>query len=249
LQPDLILFKKGSTSALNESNYIPYLGEPIARVNSNGTVDKLKIGDGVHKYVDLPFLGESELKTGGLEQYSNKGAFPDPGNELVLYIALDTKEMWFWDNTARSYKQPQDLVGVPEAPYTGKKYARTNNTWSQIHELNIKGDIFTATVDTEEYENDYDFEDMTTAVLFKDLTQKTIISTTVAFINTDPAEPAFVELYEKSYKLYSFELEPYALQKYAIDVTSNTSAKVQGKVKMIVVFKVQTILVTEVEQL
>ena len=174
--PDLITIKRGTQPVLVASNYIPAAGEIIGRINTYGYIDKIKVGNGTHKYIDLPFIGEQENAIdSGIRQYLSKMDFPSIGSDQVLYITLDTKTLYYWDITAHAYKETKDLVGVPEAPLTGKKYARCNNAWSAIKELNIKGNIYTAIQKIEEHELEFNTTEIEDVLTFKTLTTKDIL--------------------------------------------------------------------------
>ena len=221
--PDLITIKRGTHPVLVASNYIPASGELIGRINSQGFIDKIKCGDGIHKYIDLPFIGEApEVRTGGIEEYMSKADFPVLGNDMILYVALDTRTLYYWDLTDNTYKEPKDLVGVPEAPSTGKKYARSNGMWSSIRELNIKGDIYTSTQAIEEYQYDFELAALEKVLTFKTITTKPILDCQVSISNTGESA-ALIEFREQSFKLYSLTLEPNQLQKYQVPINQHTA--------------------------
>lgn len=92
-----IQFKRGTTAKLAAWTVIPKAGEPIFDTELN----KLKIGDGIHLYADLPYIGGSDT----MEQivFANHYEFPAIGEEGKLYIATDEKNSYIWDSESTAY--------------------------------------------------------------------------------------------------------------------------------------------------
>ena len=85
--------------------FVPLLGELIVyTADDTHPSSRVKIGDGVTNVVYLPFIdagtiGGSELPSAELRFYPTRGAFPSPGEENKLYIALDTQRIWCFTNS------------------------------------------------------------------------------------------------------------------------------------------------------
>ena len=94
-----IQFKRGNKSALEASlvqDQKPLRGEPVWEIDTN----KLKIGDGIHDYVDLPYVA------GGDKQqivFDSRYEFPSVGEEDILYIAKDENNAYIWSTTKLAY--------------------------------------------------------------------------------------------------------------------------------------------------
>lgn len=79
---DKIQLKRGFSDVLAKKlvgENKPLAGEPIFEVDTN----KIKIGDGEHDYIDLDYIGESEII------FNSRYEFPSVGKDNILYIAVD----------------------------------------------------------------------------------------------------------------------------------------------------------------
>ena len=81
---------------LKDSNR-PASGEPIYELDTG----RLKIGDGIHDYVDLAYFG-SIASTQKLV-YNSIFEFPTVGNEGTLYI-VNNGNSYVWDSQKKRYK-------------------------------------------------------------------------------------------------------------------------------------------------
>lgn len=89
--------KRGTAVRWSEVNPILDQGEPGFVLDEN----RLKIGDGIHHWNDLPYLeGESEIFSA-----STKQDFPTIGKETVIYKAEKEKKLYQWNNTTQEYEE------------------------------------------------------------------------------------------------------------------------------------------------
>lgn len=86
--------------------FVPLLGELIVYVaDDTHPSSRVKIGDGVTNVVYLPFIdagtiGGSTIPDAELRFYVTRDAFPSPGEQDKLYIALDTQRIYYFNNTS-----------------------------------------------------------------------------------------------------------------------------------------------------
>ena len=89
--------KRGTAARWSEVNPILDQGEPGFILDEN----RLKIGDGIHHWNDLPYLeGESEIFSADTKQ-----DFPIIGKETVIYKAEKEKKLYQWNNTTQEYEE------------------------------------------------------------------------------------------------------------------------------------------------
>ena len=99
-----IQLKRGIAEALARVNPVLAAGEPGFATDEN----RLKIGDGVTAWNDLPYFGESNVINA-----STHYDFPSVGRENVIYKAESERLLYQWNNTDYKY----EVVG--EAEITG----------------------------------------------------------------------------------------------------------------------------------
>lgn len=96
-----IQFKRGIKSLLEArltGDNKPLEGEPVYELDTG----KLKIGDGLHNYVDLPYISGGG---GGVEQvvFSTRYEFPSVGFSNKIYVATDENKSYIFDTTNNHY--------------------------------------------------------------------------------------------------------------------------------------------------
>lgn len=99
-----ILFKRGTAARWSELNLVLEAGQPGFVTDEN----RLKIGDGVTAWNDLPYIGEDNV--------INKDThydFPSIGRENVIYKAESERLLYQWNSKSLKY----EVVG--EAEITG----------------------------------------------------------------------------------------------------------------------------------
>lgn len=90
-----IQLKRGNKNVLElvlKNSNRPASGEPIYELDTG----KLKIGDGIHDYVDLAYFGKKLV-------YNNIFEFPTVGDEGTLYI-VNNGNSYIWDAQNKRYK-------------------------------------------------------------------------------------------------------------------------------------------------
>lgn len=100
---DLIKLKRGTAARWAELNLVLAAGEP-------GFVRdefRLKIGDGVTPWNDLPYIGENDVFNA-----STHLGFPSVGRVNVIYKAEDEKATYQWNSQTLVY----ELLNVEEIP-------------------------------------------------------------------------------------------------------------------------------------
>lgn len=96
-----VQFKRGLSSRWRELNIVLEAGQPGFVTDEN----RLKIGDGVTAWNDLPYIGEASV-VNAQTHYD----FPSIGRENVIYKAEIEKSIYQWNTTALKY----ELVGSTE---------------------------------------------------------------------------------------------------------------------------------------
>ena len=99
-----IQFKRGSAARWAELNLVLEAGQPGFVTDEN----RLKIGDGVTAWNDLPYIGEDNV----INKQTHYD-FPSIGRENVIYKAESERLLYQWNSTALKY----EVVG--EAEITG----------------------------------------------------------------------------------------------------------------------------------
>lgn len=88
-------FKRGSAETWLNLNPILAQGEPGFEYNTG----KLKIGNGIDSWVDLPYVNESSV----INAPSIVG-FPPEGEPDVIYKAENEKQLYQWNSTSKKYE-------------------------------------------------------------------------------------------------------------------------------------------------
>lgn len=91
-----IRLRRGTAARWAEVNPILALGEPGFVYDSN----KLKIGDGVTPWNNLPYLDG----TSSIEAISTYAELPAIGNPSIIYRVVDEKTLYQYNVTTRSYE-------------------------------------------------------------------------------------------------------------------------------------------------
>lgn len=94
-------FKRGTSSKWAELNIVLEAGQPGFATDEN----RLKIGDGVTAWNDLPYVGESSV-VNAQTHYD----FPSIGRSNVIYKAEAEKCIYQWSSTKLKY----ELIGSTE---------------------------------------------------------------------------------------------------------------------------------------
>ena len=96
-----IQFKRGIASRWAELNLVLEAGQPGFVTDEN----RLKIGDGITAWNELPYVGESSV-VNAQTHYD----FPSIGRENVIYKAEAEKRIYQWSSTSLKY----ELLGSTE---------------------------------------------------------------------------------------------------------------------------------------
>lgn len=91
-----IQFKRGLSSTWITKNPILAIGEPGFEKDTG----RLKIGDGVTPWIDLPYADEQSICS-----RSSVEDFPPVGNISTLYKAINTKSLYQWNEETSSYEE------------------------------------------------------------------------------------------------------------------------------------------------
>jgi hypothetical protein len=97
----VIQFKRGAASRWKELNVILEAGQPGFVTDEN----RLKIGDGLTAWNDLPYVGEASVVN-----VQTHYDFPNIGRENVIYKAEAEKSIYQWNAAALKY----ELLGSTE---------------------------------------------------------------------------------------------------------------------------------------
>ena len=88
--------KRGTAARWIEVNPILAQGEPGFVLDEN----RLKIGDGVTPWVNLPYIGESNIFSG-----RTKEDFPEKGNSWTIYKSEEEKTIYQWNTELEIYEE------------------------------------------------------------------------------------------------------------------------------------------------
>lgn len=97
-------FKKGTAARWKEVNPVLAESEPGFVIDEN----RLKIGDGVTAWNDLPYMGENSVFNA-----STHYDFPSIGRVNVIYKAESEKKIYQWNSVSLKYEtiQSTDDIG------------------------------------------------------------------------------------------------------------------------------------------
>lgn len=87
--------RRGTASVWEKNNPVLHRGEPGFVIDEN----RLKIGDGVTLWNDLPYIGEASVYNA-----TTHYAFPSIGRTNVIYKAEEEKKIYQWNTTTLSYE-------------------------------------------------------------------------------------------------------------------------------------------------
>lgn len=94
-------FKKGTADRWQEVNPVLAAGEPGFVTDEN----RLKIGDGITAWNDLPYMGESSVVNADTHY-----DFPSIGRDNVIYKAESEKKIYQWNSSELKY----EIIGEVE---------------------------------------------------------------------------------------------------------------------------------------
>ena len=92
-----ILLRRGTLAEFTEHNPLLKYGEPSFVVD----IWKLKIGDGIHCWNDLPYIGGD---TSVVKVYQTKEELPQPGVSGILNYIIEDNDIVVWNETTQSYE-------------------------------------------------------------------------------------------------------------------------------------------------
>lgn len=87
--------KRGTAARWFELNIVLAAGEPGFEYDTK----KLKIGDGVTAWNNLPYIGEGDIYTA-----LSFSELPTFGNSQCLYRVVDTKTLYQWNSITNKYE-------------------------------------------------------------------------------------------------------------------------------------------------
>lgn len=94
--------KRGRAAVLYEKNILLAAGEPCQELDEGGhSTGKMKIGDGIHRWNDLPYVDSSISDVISRNTY---GELPEEGNENIIYKVNDSKMLYQWNATEKSFE-------------------------------------------------------------------------------------------------------------------------------------------------
>lgn len=92
-----IKFKRGQSSSWVSQNPVLQPGEPGFEIDTG----RIKIGNGVDAWLDLPYLGEDGT---GVVNAATRSDFPSVGNVNYIYKAADEKKIYQWNDIDKTYE-------------------------------------------------------------------------------------------------------------------------------------------------
>ena len=96
--------KGGNEDAVNRANPLLDRREPIV-VFCNDGITRMKIGDGVHRYNELDWIGgEQSDYQEQIVTYDNHFQFPIPGDDSIIYRAKNESVLYQWDSGDYRYE-------------------------------------------------------------------------------------------------------------------------------------------------
>jgi hypothetical protein len=98
--------KRGTAARWAEVNPVLDQGEPGFVYDQN----KLKIGDGVTAWNDLPYIeGKAEVLS-----YTSLNSFPTVGDSSAIYKASDEQSLYQFNSTTKTYEKLSDGKGLDD---------------------------------------------------------------------------------------------------------------------------------------
>ena len=93
-----------------DNNFIPKKGEIIVYQEKNSTESKIKIGDGVTPWNDLPYIdGKREISN-----FDYMEEFPVIGDENVIYKAEKEQSLYQFNADTYEYEKLSDGRGIDD---------------------------------------------------------------------------------------------------------------------------------------
>lgn len=92
-----IQLRRGTLSAFTTNNPLLYFGEPSYVIG----VNKIKVGDGVRLWNDLPYL----YGGGSVNYFYYLDDLPEVGEEETLYYVAETNELYVWNSTTSKFDE------------------------------------------------------------------------------------------------------------------------------------------------
>ena len=97
----IIKFKRGHSSSWVSQNPVLAPGEPGYEMDTG----RVKIGNGVDAWLDLPYLGEDGT---GVVNAATHLEFPTVGNVNYIYKAIEEKKLYQWNDKLLAYEVIND---------------------------------------------------------------------------------------------------------------------------------------------
>jgi hypothetical protein len=120
--------KRGNKDRWEEVNPILQSGEPGFVLDEN----RLKIGDGVTPWNDLPYTGESNVFSG----VSTKD-FPEEGQSWTIYKSEKEKKLYQWNEETAAYEELMFTAPIVET-HTYEVFSKPEGTIVNIQEDEIR---------------------------------------------------------------------------------------------------------------
>lgn len=108
--------------------FIPLLGELIVYTADDAhPFSRLKVGDGNTNVVNLPFIDAGTINGELLPEsqvltYTNREAFPSPGQPNILYVDLTTGTIYCFTNASGYTKLSNFIYTIEKAPVSNITY-------------------------------------------------------------------------------------------------------------------------------
>ena len=120
-----ILLKRGKSSSWASKNIILQNGEPGFEIDTG----KLKIGNGVSAWNDLPYIGEGQGSS-LIYNASTYKSFPEFGNSDIIYRATEENKLYQWNTHGWSYEVmfSNDYISFEDLDNTLEDYATVTFT-------------------------------------------------------------------------------------------------------------------------
>lgn len=119
--------KRGNSDRWEELNPVLQEGEPGFVLDQY----RLKIGDGVTPWNDLPYQGESNVFSG-----TDINSFPEVGQSWIVYISRTTKKIYQWNEESGKYEE-LSTTELPET-HTYEIFSKPEGTLVSIKDSEIR---------------------------------------------------------------------------------------------------------------